>query len=108
MTSLIFFAFLGVSVYLKWLSLEVLVVYLVVSAVSFCVYGIDKTAAKRGRRRTRESFLHILGLLGGWPGAWLAQRMFHHKSRKFFFQLMFWITVGVNCAVLAWFLHATI
>jgi uncharacterized membrane protein YsdA (DUF1294 family) len=66
------------------------------------VYHRDKKAALRNTRRTPENTLHILSLLGGWPGAFLAQRIFRHKSRKAGFQAVFWITVVANVSVLAW------
>jgi len=43
-----------------------------------------------------------LGLIGGWPGALLAQEWIRHKSSKMSFQAVFWVTVAVNCAVLTW------
>jgi uncharacterized membrane protein YsdA (DUF1294 family) len=45
-------------------------------------------------------------LLGGWPGALLAQDLFRHKTSKTVFQAMFWCTVLLNCGGLAWWLHA--
>ncbi len=76
--------------------------YTVMSVVTFGAYAIDKSAARRGRWRTSESTLLLLGLAGGWPGALLAQRSLRHKSRKASFQAAFWITVVLNCAALAW------
>jgi uncharacterized membrane protein YsdA (DUF1294 family) len=70
--------------------------------ITFGVYHRDKKAAVRNTRRTPENTLHILSLLGGWPGAFLVQRIFRHKSRKAGFQAVFWITVVVNVSVLAW------
>jgi uncharacterized membrane protein YsdA (DUF1294 family) len=77
-------------------------VYLVASIAAFAVYRVDKSAARDGSWRTPESTLHILSLLGGWPGAMIAQKVLRHKSRKASFQLVFWTTVAFNCAVLAW------
>ncbi|WP_153605141.1 DUF1294 domain-containing protein, partial [Pseudomonas aeruginosa] len=34
--------------------------------------------------------LHLFELLGGWPGALVAQQVFRHKTRKLSFQLVFW------------------
>jgi uncharacterized membrane protein YsdA (DUF1294 family)/cold shock CspA family protein len=76
--------------------------YVIVSGVTFMIYGFDKAAAMDRRWRTKESLLHFLSLSGGWPGALLAQQMFRHKSRKAEFQIVFWITVLLNCGVLAW------
>lgn len=77
--------------------------YPVLGAVTFILYGMDKASAAGGGRRVPESSLHILGLMGGWPGALVAQRLLHHKTRKTSFQVVFWITVTVNLA-LAWLL----
>lgn len=74
--------------------------YVIASGLTFMVYGFDKSAAMNGRWRTREGTLHLLSLLGGWPGALVAQQMFRHKSRKLEFQIVFWITVVLNCSAL--------
>ena len=84
----------------------VLLAYAVASAVTFLAYAWDKAAAERGAWRTRESTLHTFALLGGWPGALLAQAWLRHKSRKASFQWMFWCTVALNCGALTWWLHA--
>ena len=48
--------------------------------------------------------MHFLGLIGGWPGALIAQKLLRHKNRKLSFQLVFWITVLLNCSGLIWLL----
>ena len=105
MVALLFFVGICLSIYMKWLPPEILAAYLLVSCIAFYLYGRDKSAAQKGRWRTPESTLHLVDVLGGWPGALLAQQFFHHKSRKTSFQLVFWLTVLVNCAMLGWFLH---
>ncbi len=77
-------------------------IYLGVSCVTFMVYAFDKAAALKGRWRTSEQTLHLLELLGGWPGALIAQSLFRHKSRKLSFQNTFWAIVLLNCAALSW------
>lgn len=72
--------------------------YVVASGVTFGVYAFDKTAARAGGWRTKESTLHLLAVIGGWPGAIVAQRLLHHKNRKASFQVVFWVTVVVNIA----------
>ncbi|MOA42630.1 hypothetical protein D3C78_1646950 [compost metagenome] len=57
-------------------------------------------AALRNRWRTPERTLHWLALLGGWPGAMLAQYWFRHKSTKPAFRRWFWATVLGNGALL--------
>lgn len=80
----------------------VLALYTIASIVTFSAYALDKSAARRNQWRTRESTLHVLALLGGWPGAVAAQRLLRHKSAKTSFQAMFWITVVLNCGALGW------
>jgi uncharacterized membrane protein YsdA (DUF1294 family) len=82
----------------------VIAIYSIVSILTFLVYRFDKLAAKRGQWRTKESTLLLLGLACGWPGAVLAQRVLHHKSRKQSFQLVFWGTAVMNVVALGWLL----
>lgn len=105
--ALLFVAALAGAVLLGHLTMTVLAAYAIVSAVAFIAYGFDKSAATAGRQRTPEATLHFLGLIGGWPGALLAQRLFRHKSRKREFQQTFWSTVVVNVAVLILFANDT-
>jgi uncharacterized membrane protein YsdA (DUF1294 family) len=82
--------------------LPVLLFYLLASTVCFIVYASDKSAARRGQRRTPERTLLLLGLAGGWPGAVLAQQWLRHKTRKQPFQNLFWLTVAVHVGLARW------
>lgn len=81
----------------------VLWLYLGASVVAFVAYAVDKAAARRDRWRTPEGTLHLYALIGGWPGALVAQRVLRHKSSKVEFQRVYWATVIINCMALAWF-----
>jgi uncharacterized membrane protein YsdA (DUF1294 family)/cold shock CspA family protein len=93
---------------------------LVMSIVAFIAYAKDKRAAHspEGEEEDRipDSTLHGLALLGGWPGALLAQQMLHHKRDQRVFRLMFWLSVvgnSVLCVALsmgyaAWFLRKAV
>jgi len=98
-----FFALAGGSALLNKLSPLVPVAYAVISFITFVAYAIDKSAAKNRRWRTSERTLHLLALVGGWPGALLAQATLRHKSKKVSFRVVFWATVLINCAALTWF-----
>jgi uncharacterized membrane protein YsdA (DUF1294 family)/cold shock CspA family protein len=76
--------------------------YLAMSMITFLMYAFDKTAAKDGAQRTPESMLHWLSVIGGWPGALIAQQSLRHKSKKQSFRAVFWVTVLINCAVFVW------
>jgi len=83
-------ALLGQGIW--WVALA----YPLVSLFSFCQYWLDKQHAQKGRWRTPENSLHIAELLGGWPGALVAQQVFRHKTRKAPFQLVFWAIVTLH------------
>jgi len=81
---------------------KLIFLYVGASAITFLVYASDKSKAKRKVWRTPESSLHMLALIGGWPGAAIAQQVLRHKSQKKEFRRIFWLTVFVNLAVLVW------
>lgn len=75
--------------------------YAGVSLLSFAQYWQDKQRAQQGRWRIPENTMQATALLGGWPGALVAQQVFRHKTRKLEFQLPFWLIVLVH--QLFWF-----
>ena len=103
----LFLLFVAAAVFSGQLPLFVLGLYLVASAVSFLLYKHDKSAAQKGRWRTNENTLHLFSLIGGWPGAFVAQRLLRHKSSKESFRNLFWATVVINCVALSWVFFAT-
>lgn len=61
---------------------QFILVYLVVmSVVTFFVYGIDKWKAQHKRWRIPESVLLGLAAVGGSVGAWLGMQVWHHKTQ---------------------------
>jgi uncharacterized membrane protein YsdA (DUF1294 family)/cold shock CspA family protein len=74
------------------------------SLAAFFIYGFDKSQAQRGGVRVPEAILHLLSLFGGSPGAFIAMRVFHHKTSKRSFQVVFWLMVAVQLGVLAYLL----
>ncbi len=105
MLAAVFFGLVSTAVMIDRLPLIVLGVYLVATPITFSVYAWDKAAAQTNRWRTPEAQLHLLALIGGWPGALLAQRLLRHKSRKKPFRVVFWATVVLNCAMLVWIVY---
>jgi uncharacterized membrane protein YsdA (DUF1294 family)/cold shock CspA family protein len=71
-------------------------IYAVASLIAFAAYAADKSAAARGGWRVSESTLLGIGLLGGWPGALVAQQVLRHKSVKASFRTAFWGSVVLN------------
>lgn len=78
------------------LPLWVLIVPVLLSGLNYAFYTTDKQAAQQGRRRIPEKNLHLVAVLGGWPGALLAQQRLRHKSAKTEFLQVFWLTVVIN------------
>jgi uncharacterized membrane protein YsdA (DUF1294 family) len=89
----------------KKLTSTVLAIYLAASLLAYLVYAYDKSAARRQQWRIPERNLHLIALLGGWPGALLAQQRLRHKSKKGEFLLVFWATVALNCGLLWWWVR---
>lgn len=76
-----------------------------ISLLTFAVYAFDKRRAVKEGERTPETLLHLLELLGGWPGAFLGQRLLRHKSAKITYQLVFWVIVlGYELVAADWLL----
>lgn len=63
------------------------------SLLAFGLYLQDKRSAIGSGWRTPEARLHMVELIGGWPGALIAQQLLRHKTRKLSFQLVFWLIV---------------
>ncbi len=99
-----FLGFVAACVVTGKLPAIVLAVYAGASVLAFLFYAVDKSAARKNARRTPENTLHLIALLGGWPGALVAQQVLRHKSKKAEFRATFWATVIINCGALAWYL----
>lgn len=68
------FGGVGLKVMAIWLS--------GINIVSFTVYGIDKYRAVRRKFRISERTLLLLAAVGGSVGAYVAMRIFRHKTLK--------------------------
>ena len=94
--SALFLSALAVLSFIGNLPYVIFILYLIMSFVTFLLYGWDKLAAKKSWQRTPEFTLHWLSLMCGWPGAMYAQQLFRHKSYKPSFRRAFWPTVVLN------------
>lgn len=100
--TVVFFIGLFVSVLSGKLPLVIVGLYLIMSLIAFIAYAMDKSAAQNGQWRIQESTLHLISLMGGWPGAYIAQKKLRHKSIKKAFINVYWVTVLLNLGGLAW------
>lgn len=58
---------------------------LIINIAGFAVMGIDKQKAIKKRWRIRESTLFLIALIGGSLGSILGMRVFHHKTKHWYF-----------------------
>jgi uncharacterized membrane protein YsdA (DUF1294 family) len=68
-----------------WLVVSWLVL---VNAVTFVAFALDKRAARRGTWRTRERTLLLMELAGGFIGGLAAMRLLRHKTLHRSFRAM--------------------
>lgn len=65
-------------------------------ALTFAAYWVDKHIARTRATRDRETTLHLLDALGGWPGGWLAMQWLPHKRRRPGFRRRFWLIAALH------------
>lgn len=92
----LFFLVLLLVTWIIPLPLWIVALYGVSSIITYGMYTMDKARAQQGAWRISEDTLHLLELVGGWPGALLAQEYQRHKTVKSSYQLVFWFIVGIN------------
>lgn len=71
-----------------------------VSLITFLAYGVDKRKAKKGKRRTPEVVLLLLGFFGGAAGALLGMELFRHKTLRLDFWLVNWVSLFLQVLLL--------
>lgn len=79
--------------------------YLEASIFTYWLYKADKEAAiARHGNRLAEQSLQLFALIGGWPGAYLAQRQLAHKRSKLPFRREFGFVIVGNALLVIWLL----
>lgn len=96
----LFFVILLLGTRIIPLPLWILALYGISSIITYWLYAQDKVQAQQQVRRIPEDTLHFLELVGGWPGALLAQEYLRHKTVKASYQRVFWFMVGCNLVLL--------
>lgn len=75
---------------------------LIVNLVGFALMGLDKRKAKRGQWRISEKTLFLPPLLGGTVGAILGMRVFHHKTKHWYFRYGLPALLVLQLALAGW------
>lgn len=89
---------------------KTLIVLAVLEAVVFGLFWFDKVQARNGDWRVRERTLLLAALFGG-LGAWFAQHLLRHKTRKEPFRTLLGIVIVLHllgmAAVIWWLLRGS-
>lgn len=75
-----------------------------INLLLFIFMGRDKAAAQRGARRTPETTLLALAVLGGSVGGILGMLAFRHKTQKPAFRIGFPLILIVQLLLAGWLL----
>lgn len=73
-----------------------------INIVTFLAYGIDKSRAKRGAWRIPEKTLFLLPVLGGSIGAIAGMKVFHHKTKHWYFKYGLPLILLAQLALVMW------
>ena len=66
---------------MKW----ILFCFMIINVLSFFQMGFDKRRARRHGWRVPEAHLFLAALAGGSVGSILGMKVFHHKTRHWYF-----------------------
>lgn len=86
----------SISLFMKTSNPIALILYPVMSSITFALYTKDKSRAKQGKWRVSENTLHLSEFMGGWLGAFVAQQILRHKTSKVSYQVVFWLIATVH------------
>lgn len=68
---------------------NIIIYFLIINIIAFFAMWIDKSKARKGAWRIKESTLFTLVLLGGGIGGIAGMYLFRHKTKKLYFTIGF-------------------
>jgi len=68
---------------------NIIIYFILINIIAFLAMWIDKSKAKKGEWRIKESTLFTLVLLGGGIGGIAGMYCFRHKTKKLYFTIGF-------------------
>ena len=84
----------------------ILAIYLVIiNIIAFSLMGIDKKRARNKEWRISEAALFITALLFGSLGSNIGMRVFHHKTKHWYFVIFMPLIMVVQIVILAFVLN---
>jgi uncharacterized membrane protein YsdA (DUF1294 family) len=76
-------------------------IYLIsITLIAFLFHGYDKFQARKNGKRIPEIVLHLLTLFGGTIGTFLGRILFHHKTQKLKYRVIFILIVILQIGLL--------
>ncbi|MCI8423555.1 MAG: DUF1294 domain-containing protein [Lawsonibacter sp.] len=85
-----------------WLWRALAIYLAAVNLAALLLMGLDKGLARRRRRRIPEKTLFLPALLGGGLGGTLGMRLFHHKTRHWYFRYGFPLLLALQLLLAVW------
>lgn len=77
------------------------IIYALINAASYALYGIDKFKARKDKWRISEQSLLIVSLFGP-IGALLGMQHFRHKTQKPIFKFLVPAFAGIHVLLVLW------
>ena len=74
----------------------------VINLIAFALMGLDKWKARRDAWRIPEKTLFLLPLLGGSVRGILGMRVFHHKTKHWYFRIGLPLILLAQIALAVW------
>ncbi|MDD2522008.1 MAG: DUF1294 domain-containing protein [Anaerolineaceae bacterium] len=71
-----------------------------ISLLTFLLLGYDKSQARNHGWRVPEDVLLLLGILGGAIGGLIGMKVFHHKTRKNYFWIIYGLAAILHISIL--------
>ena len=78
-----------------------LLLMMIMSIISFTLYGVDKKKAIKGKERIKEKTLLFYTIFNGAIGAFFARFVFRHKTEKKYFSLTIFAGLFIQVVGLA-------
>lgn len=75
---------------------------LVANLIAFILMGVDKRRAKKEMWRISEGTLFLFPVLGGSLGGILGMKLFHHKTKHWYFRFGFPALLLIQLAAAGW------
>ena len=85
----------------KTIILAVLAVVVVMNIAAFALMGHDKRMARQGKWRVPEKMLFLVTACFGGLGGVLGMKVFHHKTRHWYFKVVFPVLLIIQIAVIS-------